>query len=289
MKKEIQKKGQFKLGLGLIIAFIGLFILFLTVYTIPAGHRGVLLTFGKPSDTISTEGIHIKFPFAQSIKKMEVRTQKIETDADSVSLDLQNVQTTVALNFHLDPGRVNKLYQEIGEDYQVRIIDPAIQESVKAVMAQYKAEKMTEKRPEVSRKIGEALTERLSKYYIIVDGFNMVNFQFSEAYDAAIEKKVTAEQLALKAERDLDRIKIEAEQIKTLADAEAYALLKKNEAIKNSPEIVNLKLIEVQEKAVDVQRQAVEKWNGELPKVVGGATPFIGFESLEELGRKEDR
>jgi len=271
-----------KVFITLAVIFIILIILlFSSVYKINAGYRGVELTFGKPSEVVSQEGINFKIPIVQTVEKYEVRTQKIQTIADSASLDLQDVQTTVALNFHLDPGTVNKLHQEIGKDYKIRIIDPAIQESVKAATAKFSAENLIVKRPEVRNTMQNLLTEKLGKYHIFVDELNIENFQFSEGFDAAIELKVTAEQMKLKADNDLKRIIVEAEQIRTQADAEAYALLRKADAISQSKDVVQLKLIEVQEKQVIVQQNAVDKWNGILPMITGtGGIPFIDSSEL---------
>ena len=275
---RLKKKGQEGLIFGGIIALIIIVVLFLSIYTIPAGYRGVLLTFGKPSEIVSDEGLHFKIPFAQTVKKIEVRTQKIETGADSTSKDLQDVQTTIALNFHVIPDLANKLYQEIGMSYQERVVDPAIQESVKAVMARFTAEELVAKRPQVRSDIEATLDEKLNKYHVFVDGFNIVDFQFSEEFDKAIEAKVTAEQLKLKADRDLERIIIEKQQKITQAEAEAEAL--RLQKLHISPELIDLREIEAKSKALDVQKAAIEKWDGILPKVTGGI-PFISFESLE--------
>ncbi len=292
IEKEVKRKmgkkmknGQEKLIFSAILGGIALIILFLTIYTIPAGYRGVILTFGKPSDTIAQEGINFKIPFVQTVKKYEVRTQKIETQADSASLDLQDVQTTIALNFYLNPEEVNRLHQEIGRDYQVRIIDPAIQEAVKSMSAQFRAEDLIQKRPEAKAKMQELLTEKLKKYHIIVKDFNIVNFQFSETFDEAVEKKVVAEQKKLEADRDLERIKVEKEQIITQAQAEAEALRLQKEHI--SPELIQLREIEVKRMALEVQREAIEKWDGILPQVTSGI-PFIGFD-LSNFNEVEQR
>ena len=249
-----------------VLIIIGLMVIFGSVYTISAGERGVLLTFGKPSMDAVQEGLHFKIPIAQSIKKLEVRTQKIETGADSASRDLQDVQTTIALNFHLMPESTPKLYQEIGRGYMERIINPAIQEAVKAITARFTAEELISKRPEVRLGIQDYLKVRLEKYHIVVDDLNIVNFQFSEEFDKAIEAKVTAEQEMLKSQMDLERIKIEKQQKITQAEAEAQALrLQKQE--------VTTDLIRLRE--IEVQREAISKWNGILPQVTGGAIPFI--------------
>ena len=129
----------------------------------------------------------------------------------------------------------------------------------------------------------ELITEKLAKYYIIVDDFNIENFQFSEEFDKAIEEKVTAEQKKLKAENDLERIRVEAEQVIVQADAESYSLLKKAEAISQSKDVVELKRIEVAEKQIEVQREFVQRWNGVMPYVLGEANPFINFDSLGSM------
>lgn len=240
-------------------------------YTIDAGERGVELTFGKPNMESVGEGLHFKIPIAQSVKKFEVKTQKIEVDADASSKDLQDVQTKIALNYHLKSDSVPSLYQEIGSDYKSRVIDPAIQESVKSVQAMFTAQELISKRTEVRKQIQDMLSEKLNKYYIVVDDFNIVNFQFSAEFDKAIEEKVTAEQQKLKAEMDLERIVIEKEQEITRAQAEAESLrLQKMEV---TPELLTLRSIEV-------QSQAIEKWDGKLPMVTGGAMPFIGIDSF---------
>lgn len=267
--EQDRDRGKSIIKIGFIVLIV-IVLFFTSVYTISAGQRGVLLTFGKPSMDAVGEGLHFKVPFAQTVKKMEVRTQKIEVSADAASKDLQDVQTIIALNFHLNAEQVPSLYQEVGRGYVDRIINPAIQESVKAVQAKFTAEELVSRRTEVRQGIQEVLTERLAKYYITVDDFNIVDFQFSEEFDRAIEEKVTAEQQMLKAGMDLERIKIEKEQAITQAQAEAESLrLQKQEV---TPDLIKLRQIEV-------QRLAIEKWNGILPEVTGGAMPFIDVDA----------
>lgn len=260
---------------GIVIGFVILGLLFSCFYIVSAGERGVVLTFGKPSMTAATEGIHFKIPIAQTVKKLEVRTQKIETEADSVTRDLQSVITIVALNYHVNPNEAPRLYQEVGMGYRERIINPSIQEAVKAVMARYRIEELTEKRQEVSKGIKEFLSERLGKYGMIVDDFNIINFGWSEEFRQSIEAKLTAEQKKLKAEMDLERIKIEKQQRITQAEAEA-------EALRLQKQVITLDLIRLRQ--IEVQRAAIEKWDGILPKVTGGAMPLVNLENLEDLG-----
>lgn len=249
-----------------IITVVALVLVFSSLTTVSSGNRGVLLQLGAVKPTILTEGLHFKIPFIQSVQQIEVRVQKEESSQSAASKDLQIVTTKVAVNYSVDPVAVNKLYQEIGLDFRSRIVDPAIAESLKAVTAQYTAEELISKRPEVSSQVKDMLSKKLTKYYMKLEDINIKEFAFSDEFNKAIEAKQTAEQNALKAQRDLDRIKIEAQQQVAKAGAEAEALkLKKQEV---TAELIQLKQIEVQEKAL-------EKWDGKLPNVTGGATPFI--------------
>jgi len=257
-----------------VIGGILAILLLMSFYTIGAGERGVLLTFGKPSMDAVGEGLHVKFPFAQKIKKMDVKTQKYETDASAASKDLQVVSTKIAVNYHLLPETVPDLYKDIGIGYSDRIIQPSVQEVVKASTAQFTAEELITRRPEVKEKIKDLLLERLKIRGIVIEDISITNFDFSETFNSAIESKVTAEQLKLKAERDLERIKIEKEQIITQAQAEAESLRLQKQEI--TPDLIKLRQIEV-------QRLAIEKWDGILPQVTGGAMPFIDIRSSDTI------
>ena len=249
-----------------IIGLVVLVVLFGSFRVVGAGERGVVLTLGQVSDSVWSEGLHLKLPLIQSVKILDVKTQVESIDATAASKDLQNVTAKVALNYHLDSGRVNKLWQALGAEYKVRIIDPAIQEAVKAVTAKYTAEELITKRPQVKDDVKLALTERLNKEFIIVDEFSIVNFDFSASFNQAIEAKVTAEQNALASKNKLEQVKYEAEQRITEARGEAEAIRIQAQAIQNQggAEYVNLK--------------AIEKWNGTLPQyMLGNTTPFINL------------
>lgn len=252
------------IGVGLILLFM-----FLAPFTvIPAGHRGVITTFGKVREEVLGEGLHFRIPIVNTVNKIDVRVQKGEGEGEAASKDLQTIHTKVALNYHLKPERVAITFRDIGgpEEVGERIIVPAVQEAVKAATAQYTAEELISKRSEVRDRIRAYLVDRLGKHGILVDEFSIVNFDFSRSFNDAIEAKTTAEQLKLKAERDLQRIKVEAEQKVAQAQAEAQALKLQKQEI--TPELIKLREIEA-------QRMAIEKWNGVLPSVTGGAVPFI--------------
>ncbi len=266
-------KGQKGAFLAIIIIIAIVLIIYLNPFvTIGAGERGVVMNFGAVQDTVLDEGLHFIIPFMQKVVKVDVKVQKSQTDADASSRDLQEVSSTIALNYHIIPDKSNVVYQKIGIYFKERIIDPAVQEVVKAVTALYTAEELITKRPEVSREMRDSLTTRILDHNIAVDEFSIVNFSFSKLFKEAIESKQTAEQLALKAKRDLERVKIEAEQTITQAKAEAESLRLQKENI--SKDLIELRKIEA-------AKAAINKWDGIMPKVTSGTIPFIDVKSFE--------
>jgi len=262
-----------------IIAIIGLIIVAgiasASVQIVEAGHRGVLLHWSAV-DVASApldEGLHFVMPFQDQVVNMEVRTLKFVKATSSASKDLQTVSTEVTVNYHPSPTSVNVLYKEVGLDYQNRIISPAVEEVVKQVTANYNAEELITKRPQVKADIETEIGARLSEYNIITDVISITDFQFSALFSSAIESKVEAEQKAQKAENDLLRIEVEARQVATRAEGiaranvaqaqgEAEAIAVINQALANNPEYLEW-----------LKTQA---WDGKLPLVVGsGGTPFI--------------
>jgi len=271
--KRVWENGSLRsliiLGIILIVLFA-----FKPWVQVGAGQRGIVQNFGAVQDKVLNEGIHFKIPIVQTVILMDVKIQKAMTDAASSSSDLQDVDMSVALNYHIMPNEANLVYQTIGLQFKERIIDPAIQEVMKAVSARYTAEELITKRPAVSSEMKDELTSRLLESNIAVDAFSIISFSFSKTFTDAIEAKQTAEQNALKAKRDLDRIKVEAEQTIAAATAEAEAL--RLQKMNISPDLIELRKIEANLKAI-------EKWNSILPEVTGaGAIPFIG---VGEVGK----
>jgi prohibitin 2 len=263
--KSAMKKGPIKVLI--IIGVILLGFLFLTPWVqVGAGERGVVLDFGAVQKTVLGEGLHLRIPIMQEVALMDVKIQKAITNATASSADLQEVTSEVALNYHVIADKANIVYQSIGLQYKERIIDPAVQEVVKAITAKYTAEELITKRPAVSEAMKADLTARLMMNNIAVDAFSITGFSFSKIFMEAIESKQTAEQLALKSKRDLDRIKIEAEQKITSAQAEA-------ESLRLQRANISIDLLELRK--IEATMKAIEKWNGILPQVTGDAMPFI--------------
>ncbi|HJW56022.1 MAG TPA: prohibitin family protein [Burkholderiaceae bacterium] len=254
------------INVALIVIVLALLWALAPFAAVPAGYRGVMTTFGNPSNDIMSEGLHFRLPLAQRLNLVNVSIQKGEGDGDAASRDMQTVHTKIALNYHIKPEAAVTVFRDLGNQPGERIIIPAVQEAVKAVTARFTAEELIAKRTDVRDQIIAQLRERLARHGIVVDEFSIVNFNFSKSFNDAIEAKTTAEQLKLKAERDLQRIEVEARQKITQAKAEAEALAAQR--LQVTAELIRLREIEN-------QRFAIEKWDGHLPNVSGGAVPFI--------------
>ncbi|MBP2674715.1 MAG: bacterial HflC protein [Deltaproteobacteria bacterium] len=257
------KLGFLKFAIIALIVVIGVSA---SVVIVGPGTRGVLMNFGAVSPNVWDEGLHFKIPVYQNVVRMDVRVQKEVTEAAAASKDLQDTHSTIAVNFNIIPDKAGWVFQNIGLGYKERVIDPVTQEVVKAVTAKYTAVELITNREKIRSEIKELLKSRLLDYNIAVVDVSIVNFKFSAQFTQAIENKQTAEQMALKASRDLDRIKIEAQQKIAAAQAEAESLRLQRQNV--TSELVELRRIEA-------MQEAIRKWNGVMPSVTGGAMPFI--------------
>ena len=228
--------------------------------SVPAGYRGVLLQFGAVHGVLD-EGAHFILPFGQTVDLMEVRTQKTEAEAAASSKDLQVVKTDVAINFHVNPLTLGKLYRDVGPDYADRIISPAVQETLKAVTARYTAEELIRRREQVKTEVDDTLAARLLAYNIIVEpnGVSLKNFDFSQEFNNAIEQKQVAQQNSEKQKYILAQADLEAQTAVTTAKGEAEANRIKAQALNT------------QGGQKVLAREWITKWDGRLPQVQTGA------------------
>ena len=241
-------------GYVIILIFFLLFLLIpLCVTTIKSGEVGIRVRFGKVIEKRTQEGINFTIPIIEKIDKMNVKVQKIEVKTSSSSKDLQEVDMSIAVNYRIDSEKAIELYKTVGTGYETIILEPAIEESIKAVTSKYTAEELITNRSEVSVKCMEELSKKVLKYGLAVSDFNITNFSFSDEFEKAIEEKQVAEQKVLTAKQELEKEKIEAEKKIVVAEAE-----KKANELKQKTLTDNI-----------IKEKFIDKWNGELPKVIG--------------------
>jgi len=243
-----------------------LFTAFESFTIVPAGYIGVQVTLGTVNPETLSEGLHFVNPISQ-VKEVEVRVVKADLKgAQAGTKDLQVVHTDIVVNYRIDGAKAATMYKEFGLDLENKILLPAINESFKATTAHYNSEELVTKRDEVSSAIHTELQNKVGKYGLDISEISLVNFGFSQEYQAAVEQKVIATQNKQKAEQDLARIKVEAEQRIAQADGEAKAIAIQAQAIQSNGG------------AQYVQLQAIEKWDGKLPSTMAsGAVPFLNL------------
>lgn len=240
-----------------VCLFISLVItVFASIRIVDAGHRGVMIHMGSVDDTVLGEGLYLVTPFFTTVEEIEVRTQKSEFKADAASSDLQQVTTSVALNYHVNPQVVAHLFQTVGLEYRERIIDPQIHEAFKAATARYKAEELIQKRPEVKKAIEDMLSDVLKSYGLTVENVSITDFKFSPDFDRAVEAKQVKEQEAKQQQYLLDKAKLQKQTEITLAEGSAEASRITAEALRAAGG------------SLVIAQAWIAKWDGHLPKLV---------------------
>lgn len=265
MKSKGLKRGIL-IGLILVVALIVAANSFVIVN---AGHTGVVVTLGKVNEGVLQEGLHMKAPFVQRVVMIDNRIVKLEVDTEAFSKDLQTVNTTLAINYRVDTSKSYSIYKNIGSSYESVLVVPAVNEVLKAIVAQYTAEESVTNRALISDGLIEGLNEKLNSIGLYVTDVNIINFDFSEAFITAIEEKQVAQQQLLKAETEkqtaITNAEAEAETIRIKAEAEAEA----NRVISQS----------LTEGVIEYNK--IEKWDGKLPQVTGSDGTMVSFDTSE--------
>ena len=258
LNQDVQSRTRWVLWVGVAIVIFGL--LSLTLFIVPAGSVGVVTRWGAVN-RVAYPGLGVKIPIAEGVVRMDVRTLKDEADATAASKDLQVVTSKIAINYHLDGQYAVDVYQNIGPNYADVVIAPAIQNIFKATTAQFTAEQLITQREAVRVQAEQALTSQLGVYHVVVENFNIVNFDFSPEFNAAIEQKQVAQQQVETAKQRLAQAQVDAQSAVAQAQGQADAQKALRDTGALSPEYLEYLFL--------------NKWNGVLPSVMGGAQPFV--------------
>jgi regulator of protease activity HflC (stomatin/prohibitin superfamily) len=258
----------------LIIAIAGVVVVSTAAVRVPSGSRGVLLTWGKVEDKVLNEGLNFKIPFTQTVVLMNTQIQKAESTEATATADLQEVTTTVVVNYRLNPSKVNVIYTDLRQDYVNRVIKPNIEESIKAATSEFRAEELVTRRADVKSTLDAILTERLAIFNIDVISVSLTDFQFSASFSAAIEAKVTAEQQALVSKNTLEQIRYEAQQQIIQAEAAKNATIRRAEGealariIEANSTAKAIEIITLQMTDEYASYLWLQQWDGKLPAVM---------------------
>ena len=266
-RQQTNREALVAFRLLLVMLVLALLASFFVV--VKAGQRGVLMQFGRVQPDVLDEGIHFIVPIVNTVQLLSVRVQNKEISAEASSKDLQDVYADVALNWHILPAEAPLIFQQIGDEEAIvqRIIAPAVEEVLKAVMALYTAEEIITRRGEVKAGVDNLLKARLLHYHISVDDLSLVHVHFSDRFSDAVEAKQVAEQEAKRASFMVLKAQREAEVKVNLARGEAEAQ----------------RLIRETLSSEFIRKQAVERWDGKLPLIVGDRSSQLLELELDEF------
>lgn len=279
-------KDVFGAVLLVISGIIGLTLLLGSWYTIDAGERGVILRNGAVVG-VAQPGLGFKMPLVDSVQEISVQTQKLAyPKVQSYSKDQQPADIAISLNYRITPDSVTDVYSSFGslEALDGRVIGPRMLSGLKNTFGQFNAERAIRERSLLNAEVQKSISESMPKY-VIMEGVQIENIDFSDAFEKAVEEraqaevevakfkqnaereKVTAEITVTKAKAQADAVRAEAQAqadaIRLKGDADAAAIDAKGRALKANPALVDL-----------VQ---AERWNGQLPTTMlpGGTIPML--------------
>lgn len=241
-----------------VLWIIGLIFVFGSWFTVAEGERAILTTFGKASNNIYEAGLHIKWPIIQDIKRFDVKTIRDDYKTETYTKDIQTAKITVSYSYNLISNDIVETYKTYGNQWQERILYPNLEQAVKAEVGTWNADQMVANRDKVASNILASLQARMIEhnYPVSITNFQMINIDYSDQFESAIEKKVVAEQAALEEANRTKQVEQKAKQQVTSAKAEAESMRIRANALANNPKLVNYEF--------------VQKWDGKLPQIMTG-------------------
>lgn len=226
--------------------------------------RGVRFTRGAVEESPLAAGTHFWFPYFAGLESIDVAVHAIEIKTSSGTKDQQEVSTTAVVNIQVDPSKVVEIVKNYGsEEAMMKQIIPQIQEAINANVSKFSAEEVLTKRTELKDAVDKMIKERAARYGAMVHDISIKDLQYSKEYADAVERKQIAEQKAKEAEYDAQRANKEADGAINRARGQAESQKLVRATI--TPELL--------------QKQAIEKWDGKFPQVMGGqgALPFLNL------------
>jgi len=263
MKKSQEQNvwSYVKWGVAAIVVII---LLCGSFYKVSPGYRGVLITLGKVEQKSYVNGVGIKWPFISSMEEMNIQTNELTDSTSSYTADVQTANLKYTFTYELNPENVHLLYEQVGRNYLAKKVKPVLNDVLKDVIGKWQAQDLVANRDKARVDVLAGLNERIDQQFFQNLTFQIIDLNYSDNFEKAIENKVIAEQRALQAVNDTKRIKEEAEQTLISARAAAEAMQIKSEALARNKGLT--------------EYEAVQKWDGKLPQyMLGNSVPMLNL------------
>lgn len=265
-----------------LVVVIVLFVMVVSLFVriIPEGNVGVVTRLGAARDEHINPGPYFKTPL-DSVTNMSTQSNIYTVDLIAFSSDMQQVGVQAAVRYALNKEDAVRVFKTIGRNYEEKLIPPATQESTKNVFGHYNAERLVDMRAQVSAEIKEDLANTLKENGLTIEDFSILNMDFSDAFEAAIEAKQVATQEKLKAQTQQEQqtivAKAEAERQKIAAQAEAEKVIIAAQAQSDAKKLAaDAEAYRLQQESAYItdeiiQKEMIQKWNGKIPVTFGNS------------------
>ena len=234
---------------------------------IDAGHRGVKVRFGEVEQETLKEGFYWYNPLTTTIVEIDTRIKSWKENTQAYTKDVQQADINFTINYRLAGESVHLTYQEVGKDWDNKLLPQVVYGTIKEVIGKQTAEALITNRAVAQKDVLIELKEAMEAHRIQLINFEFNDISYTDAFERAIEAKVIATQRAIEEENRTRQIEEQAKQKMIAAKAEAESILIRASALEKNPRLVEL--------------EAVQKWDGKLPQITGGAMPFV---TLPETG-----
>lgn len=232
------------------------------------GFRGIETNWGKVVGEPLSPGLYFYNPISSDIFEMSVKEEKIESKTECFTKDTQKVDVTYTVTYYPDPLQIGNLYKQFGRNWDEKVIPQAVLGSLKDATGIYIADELVQKRDVVKQTAEKELKTKLLSNGVIVTRLELINLDFDNKYESAVEAKVVAIQRAIEAKNKTVEVEEQAKQTVLSAKAQAESMRIRSQALSQNKSLV--------------EYEAVQKWDGSLPQIVlgNGSIPILDMSKI---------
>ena len=267
----VMKKSKM-LAAGAVVGMLAFFIVPWSIFEIATGQIGVVRVFGAARETVAP-GIRWRPWVSHTVEIYDIKTREISLYFQAYSKDAQTVTGQMAIQYQLIPDMAMEINRQYGS---LVVLEQKLQaiiiERAKSVFADKGAMEIVETRSALSGEIEERITPMLKQYHVTLTMVALADIAFNDAFENAVEQKMIAEQIKLRAEYDKETAIIKAEEHLAVAEREAKAVVQKAQGDAEALRIMQAawSSLSAEVKEAMLRQMFYETWNGTLPEVMAG-------------------